>query len=550
MKWLIVSVMIFGAYYNAIAQEFTSPKAQIIKTVKVDASSETITAAWFFPTDHFLFAKQFEKVEFGIKLPASVQHKIEGYFRQDKSIEDRINPFDRHEIDITCELLHNGVKERTIDGFYYEEFFRDLRLQRWSSDSTSFPFRIRVAPKQIGEYVLKVKFEALGVQTTSFELNFEVEASTHKGLLEKGVNERHMRFSKSKEGFFGIGQVIPWTEWNSWRELPSLSKPGQFMPFYRSLSTLSASGGNFTRFVAAPWFMQLEWEALGNYGPAMGHAWEFDRINDLCNEQEIYFIFCALLHSPLEKRTDEEQDELPGIRWETYCYNDQDKTPTRLPHEQKIGLKDPVDFYTNEKAFDLQQNYFRYLISRWGYSPALAGWQLMSEADQTCDYRDHTDESGNMIDNSENRLAVNRWTKKMSEYMEYECGDDHMKSIAFIVGKNFSSYLWDPEIYKQKEMDFMGLHDYIFETENPYHVRNRNLIKRFETVNNLSVGIDEGNIIHPEFQKKMYIFDEFGHVTIVPVQWPEDKDDNPCLYLNNCFDFSFKQDLWFTMSSG
>ena len=62
---------------------------------------------------------------------------------------------------------------------------------------------------------------------------------------------------------------------------------------------LNEAGGNFSRFVAAPWVMQLEWEALGNYQPKMGQAWEFDRINGYCTELEIYYLFCGLLHSPL-----------------------------------------------------------------------------------------------------------------------------------------------------------------------------------------------------------------------------------------------------------
>ena len=34
---------------------------------------------------------------------------------------------------------------------------------------------------------------------------------------------------------------------------------------YNALYAMERAKGNFTRFVAAPWFMQLDWEALGNY---------------------------------------------------------------------------------------------------------------------------------------------------------------------------------------------------------------------------------------------------------------------------------------------
>ncbi|MFT5778040.1 MAG: hypothetical protein ACI837_000988 [Crocinitomicaceae bacterium] len=191
------------------------------------------------------------------------------------------------------------------------------------------------------------------------------------------------------------------------------------------------------------------------------------------------------------------------------------------------------------------------MVSRWGFSTALAGWQLISEADQTCDYRDEVLVDGTVKDNSANRKKVSDWTGNITKFMSEECGDEHPKSISIITGINYSSKLWDADLFKHDEVEFFGLHDYVFEMEPASkNIRNRNLIQRYESVTNLGAGLEDGKLVHPEFHKKMFIYDEFGHVPVIPRQIPEDEHNDPVRAFNNCADFSFKQDLWFTFSSG
>lgn len=544
--WLLISSVGF-----AQPQQYAAPKPKLITKADVPQSTEEMRVAWMFPQESFRMAKQYDKVEIGIDLPDSIKYRMHGFFNQQAGMET-LNPFNRHDIDITVQFFVNGELEKTVDAFYYEEYQRNLSMGLWLEDTTAYNFRVRFSPKKKGEYTANILVEATGFPDISTSVNFNVVASDHKGLLERGLNHKHMRYSETKESFIGVGQVIQGTIWDDWFHMGRASGPGSFMPVYGALRAMHAAGGNYTRFVSGPWFLQLEWEALGNYQPKMRHAWEFDRINDKCDQFNIYYMFCPLLHSPLESRTGEHANMFPGIRWEEYCYNDNDVNPSRYAQEEKLGVTKPEDFYTNENAFDAQQNHFRYLVSRWGYSTSLAGWQLMSETDQTCNYRDEVLEDGTVVDNSKNREAVRIWADRLVKYMKNECDDEHMKSISFITGKNFSSYLWDPEIFKIEEMEFFGLHDYIFEMENetPYN-RNRNLIVRHESINNLNVGLyDGGKIEHPEFQKRMFIYDEFGQTGAIPKQWPEDKHDDPTTWMNDCLGFHFKQDLWFTFAAG
>lgn len=507
--------------------------------------------AWFYPKNTPKTAQQFEKIEFGIELPKSVIEKIEFFLTSNGPTANGLNPFDRNDIDIEASFTHNGKIVKRNEGFYFEEFRRDLGNNRWREDTTSYLFRIRHAAEFTGNYKVNVTINIEGLSVVNVSSEFFVQPSDNPGFLEKGVHSKHMRHSKTKESFVGVGQVIPWALYDDWYHTDEAAGPVNFMIMYNTFRKLNQAGGNFTRMVAAPWFMQLEWEALGNYQPKMGQAWEFDRMNDRLQELDIYFIFCALLHSPLESRVNEDGTMTPGISWEAYCYNQMDRTQGKVACEEGLTCSDPADFYDNSSALNHQKNYFRYFVARWGYSTSLAGWQLMSETDQTCEYRDSYAEDGSVIDNTENRAKVNKWTADITQFMRSECDDSHLTSTSFITGRNYSSYMWDPELYEQENIDFVGLHDYVFEMEpGQQNIRNRNLTKRYAAVTNLGVGLIDGEIEHPKYQKNMFIYDEFGHVLSVPRVYPEDKHIDPVLLFNQCADFSFKQDLWFTFSSG
>ncbi|MFT5858458.1 MAG: hypothetical protein ACI865_000546 [Flavobacteriaceae bacterium] len=548
------------------AQTFRAGKPMVVNSYQVPTTEETGELAWYYPDRTPNSAVKFEKVEYGLSLPQSVGDRITAFLTQDESNGKGLNPFNRHAIDITATFYLNprvsngsisdlpkdkGSKVKVVDAFYYEEFRRDLAKNKWWKDTTSFPFRVRFSPEQVGAYTVELSIEINEVEIAKVASTFTVTSSESKGFLEQGVNKKHLRYSDTKKSFMGIGQVIPWAVYEDWYHTDKASGPVKFMPMYKSFRSLSEAGGNFTRMVAAPWFMQLEWEALGNYQPKMGQAWEFDRMNERCKELDIYYIFCGLLHSPLESHPDGHGSVVPGISWESYCYNNADDTPSTLACEPGLSTSKPVDFYGDPTANDHQKNYFRYLVSRWGYSTSLAGWQLMSEADQTCAYRDIKLEDGTLVDNLKNRKKVTDWTGQMVDFMKDECGDEHPKSISIITGQNFSNNLWDHDLFKHENVSFFGLHDYVFEMEPASkNIRNRNLHQRYESVNNLNTGLVNGEIAHPEFQKNMFIYDEFGHVPVIPRMIPEDQYVDPVVTFNNCADFSFKQDLWFTFSSG
>lgn len=550
MRQLIFFLLICISFVSE-AQTHRVAKPVVIGDFRTEEISESGNLAWFYPTITPREAKQFEKIELGIKLPKQVIDKISEFLTAKRPNPGGLNPFNRNDIDIEASFYFEGNLVKRNEGFYYEEFRRDLGNNRWLKDTTSFPFRIRHSPEFAGKYTVDVSINIKGLPMMYVSSEFTVVESESKGFLEQGINGKHLRYSKTKESFVGVGQVIPWVVYDDWYHTDVAAGPVNFMVMYSSFSKLHQSGGNFTRMVAAPWFMQLEWEALGNYQPKMGQAWEYDRMNEKLEELDIYFIFCALLHTPLESHPPGANALTPGISWEAYCYNESDITPAKVASYNDVKCSQPADFYDSPEALNHQKNYFRYFVARYGYSTSLAGWQLMSESDQTCAYRDEKTADGTVIDNSANRAKVNDWSGKMTHYMRSECDDTHLKSTSFITGINYSSHLWDPTIFEDKEMSFFGLHDYIFESSlGLQNIRNRNLIKRYESVTNLNVGLIDGEIRYPLLQKNMFIYDEFGHVPSTDRAIPEDMNDDAVVGFNDCADFSFKQDLWFTFASG
>ncbi|MFN6013836.1 MAG: hypothetical protein ACK47F_04010 [Flavobacteriales bacterium] len=540
-------LLIFAPYFLN-AQGYRSEEPKIINVSYT--GEETLKTAWFCPADTFLVAGTYQKIEIGIDLPPAIDQKIERFFKQNGRRDQSINPYSTADILVSSEITSPKGEKKMSHGFYYEEYKKDLARNKWIQDTTSFDFRLRFTLPEAGHYTVKVILQSKNFRSLESQFELDVVTSENPGYLQVGRNGKHLSFSGSNKSFYGVGQVIPWTDWENWEKADLPSGPQKFEEIYNALRTLDNAQGNFTRFVAAPWFMQLEWEALGNYQPKMGQAWEFDRIVESCEAMDIYFLFCALMQSPLVQRPDEKEYILPRIRWETYCYNDNDQTPSEVAAEPPLGIQEPIEFFSNVRAIRHSKDYFRYLIARYGYSTSLAGWQLVSEVDETAEYRDEL-KDGVAVDHSSNRLHVRDWTRTMSDFIHVELGDPHMISIAMINGKGYSKTFWDPELFDLENIDFFGFHDYVFEQEyGKGKILNRNLLYRYPTVREVNMGFQNGSISYPSYQGKPFIYDEFGHILVIPR--PEGKDNHvdPVVEFNNCADFMFKQDLWFTFASG
>jgi hypothetical protein len=549
MKFVLSFVLLHFVSALGFGQENVYRQPSTIFSIQIPMLAEKIKVASFYgDTSAFL---QNRKVEFGLAFPSAINQQVNSFFTQTGERSSQLNPYNRADIDIEAIFDQGTEHVRKGTGFYYEEYLKDKQRNIWVKDTTSFPFRIRFSTPVIGmhhvDIVVKIRAQVL----YSFGFDFLVKEGDVLGSLTKGKFGKHFKFEGTEKSFVGVGQVIPWSDMPAWgKPMDEPSRPRRFEVLYNSLTDLHRAGGNFTRFVAAPWFMELEWEALGNYQAKMAQAWEFDRVDEYCNKLGVYYIFCMRLHSQLESREDARDIEMKGIRWETNCYNDNDQTPSEMAAESPLGIVDVQDYFRNEQANFYQENYYRYLIARYGYSTNLAAWQLFSELDNVKGYKD--EQSGDSIEiNKEHRAEIASWTQKMAKYIKHELDDRHLLSISMASMKNYQKDLWDANLWDIDEIDFVGVHDYVYEVEGVgSRMRNRNSYYRFPSINNLNIGIQEGEIRYPKYQNKMYIYDEFGQTNAIQIIWPEDKEVDPTALYNQHTGFMFKQDLWFTITAG
>ncbi len=72
----------------------------------------------------------------------------------------------------------------------------------------------------------------------------------------------------------------------------------------------------------------------------------------------------------------------------------------------------PKDFFTNAESKAMYKNRLRYLIARWGYSPAIAAWEFFNEIDNAV--FTPTPHDSVLIEHQ----VITQWHDEMSTYLK------------------------------------------------------------------------------------------------------------------------------------
>ena len=104
---------------------------------------------------------------------------------------------------------------------------------------------------------------------------------------------------------------------------------------------------------------------------SLGNLEVIDAVVKDAQKEGIYLVFTIWDH--------------PNLRDNTHSWDD-----GKWAQNGFSKLSDINSFFVSEEAWAWQENYYRYLIARWGYSPAIGMWQTVSEIDGTNAY-DQTD---------------------------------------------------------------------------------------------------------------------------------------------------------------
>lgn len=199
--------------------------------------------------------------------------------------------------------------------------------------------------------------------------------------------------------------------------------------FYeQALPQFAAEGLNWTRIWMAHWNgLNLDWlpEDYGD-SPAPGHldlrvAADWDRTVAVAEKAGVYFQMVLQHHGQVST--------LVNPNWAINPWN----------ASQRQGfLTKPQDFFTSPTAISITQQKYRYIVARWGYSPAVLAWELFNEVHWVDAIRVAHDEA-----------AVAQWHTRMADYLRSVDSYGHLVTTST---ENLGSTSYDRMDYFQPHL--------------------------------------------------------------------------------------------------
>ena len=324
---------------------------------------------------------QYDKIELSLELPEETEKLVNNFM--EINFGQKLNPFDPDDLDVYAEFSYQPSDQsrpriQRINAFYYEGFERDTSgtfLEwDWKEIQEEAGFRIRYSPKEEGKYTCQVYLSIEGRDPLkSDEFSFEVKKSEHPGYVKVGSNGRYFQ-TENGETFFPIGGNLPPGNFSDPRWDPSkvhvpeskysvdpydgearLFHPYFYTSYMNKLEAISDAGANYFRIIAFPWTTDIEYEKLNNYADRMHIAWELDNIFEKCSELGLKAEYCLQVQYTLEN---------PGYYshfnwdWPNNTKGCKEGRNGGYCYQKELGLKDPIEFFTDERAIENWQKNF------------------------------------------------------------------------------------------------------------------------------------------------------------------------------------------------
>lgn len=361
------------------------------------------------------------------------------------------NPFDSAETNVELHLVCPDGSELRHPAFFvvdHQIVFDHGREVARPTGRTHW--EIRWTPTQSGEYRWAIIASSKHQETQINGLSVSAPQS-RAGFVR--VSRQDPKFFEFSDGsfFYPLGHVIRSPSDTRWRdnepENPAIHQAyldERTFAFDKWFEKMAANRENFCAIWMAPWWLGLEWspslpgyEGLGRYNQI--HAAQLDRILESAERHGIYVLLFVTNHGQLSSVTDSE--------WEASPYR-----------ESNGGLvKYPSEFFLDQECQRLQRNRLRYVLARWGYSPALFGISLSTETDwfEPYDGRrcDHAEEVVGGISQpnypvKKEPKVVNNWLQQMLQFMRQTDIHHHIMTTQFSKVEN------GHDCWKLPEFDF------------------------------------------------------------------------------------------------
>ena len=300
------------------------------------------------------------------------------------------NPYDQREVKINMILTSPSGEELLLPVFFDEE---NEAYTNWKA---------HFAPQESGEYTYYFELSTdENLSETTTEGSFEAQASDADGILVKNENHPTDQWTithNSGKPFRGVGINVGW-EGRTW-------DPEHYTYDY-FFERLSENGVNFVRTWMHAWNLPLEWKQISDETDRYSDSDEYfnpegiqrmDETIDLAEEHDIYLMLALDAHGGF----------IIDSEWPINNYNSENGGPADTPEE----------FFTNSEAKEMYKNRLRYLVARWGYSPAIGVWEFFNEVDNVRDAEGIPD------------FHIFQWHNEMSTYLKSIDPYDHIVSTS------------------------------------------------------------------------------------------------------------------------
>ena len=264
-------------------------------------------------------------------------------------------------------------------------------------------WRIRFAPTMPGTWTYAFEMRLNGGNPVGLETgSFDVVAGDTRGYVRVAANGLYFGFD-DQSAYFPVGHNLAW----SWEGA------GGVFGYQRWLEGLAASGGNYARlYIDVPWFIGFEWEGTpGDFTAAQDDFWRLDTILETAEDLGIYLDLVVLWHQSLAN-----YGGVPVLVPQQPARADTSADWNDNPYNVINGgfLTSTTQFFTEQRARLLFRQRLYYMVARWGYSPNVMAWDLLSAADQVMGY---------------NPTIVLPWLEEMTAYLRDIDPYDHLITI-------------------------------------------------------------------------------------------------------------------------
>ena len=258
------------------------------------------------------------------------------------------NPFDQRQVGLDASFIAPDGSALNLPGF-------------WDGEGS---WLIRFTPTMEGTWGYEIVITDHRGQSPVLGGSVDVSASDHPGFIRAGDQvdpDYSPRYFAHEDGtpWYGRGHA------DLDMSLGGASPDGQGL---RKLTEMAENGENYEMWWPM-WGNNYIQESYDNYSPAQMNVIDFV-VRD-AEAKGIALVYTIWGHQFLRTTA----HDWPDDRWNFNGFSE---------------LTDLAGFFTDEEAWAWQENFYRYVIARWSYSPAILMWQTVTEINGTESY-DETD---------------------------------------------------------------------------------------------------------------------------------------------------------------